>query len=162
MAYNERYSEFSFVSTIKRTKIQRAIVGLRKKLGLTQSQLAAQLGLQLPSIGRWESANRDAPSGVSLLSLHRMATEAGLDGVAKVFHAELEKANRTKASDALDELGRWSEIEAARLAIARIADGVENATTLEQAKAELAAIYPVIDGLYKTLDEARKWAWRSK
>jgi transcriptional regulator with XRE-family HTH domain len=71
------------VSTQK-TPVQKALVAMRKRLKLTQQQLATAMKLALPTIGKWESTR--SPTGSSLAQLASFAHQAGDEESAKIFH----------------------------------------------------------------------------
>lgn len=66
-----------------RNDLQQAIVELRRRLGLTQQDLAVHLGKAVVTIARWETAR--PPRGESLAALVRMAEAAGHDDLAAAF-----------------------------------------------------------------------------
>lgn len=69
---------------------------LRKRLGLTQEQLAARIGVTFPTINRWENG-RTTPSPLALRTivelLHAMGDD-GKDFLVKYFHDETRPGSR--------------------------------------------------------------------
>jgi transcriptional regulator with XRE-family HTH domain len=70
------------VSTEK-TPAQKALVEMRRRLNLTQQQLAARLAVALPTVGRWESTR--SPPAKSLLELAAFANLNGEEESKQVF-----------------------------------------------------------------------------
>lgn len=52
------------------------IVELRQRLGLTQEQFAARLGVTFPTVNRWEN-RRAKPSRLALQSIRRLLEQIG-------------------------------------------------------------------------------------
>lgn len=65
------------------TRAQEALKRLRGALGLTQQQLAVQLGRAVVTVARWETAR--PPSGEALGELLRLALESGQRELAHEF-----------------------------------------------------------------------------
>jgi len=74
-----------------------AIRALRVELGLTQQQFAARLGLTSRAIQRYEAGR--IPSSEGLAQLVKIAAEAGLPDVAKLFAAALLRELRLSSQD---------------------------------------------------------------
>jgi transcriptional regulator with XRE-family HTH domain len=77
----------------KKTPVQKALIEMRRRLQLTQQQLAIALKVGLPTVGRWESTR--SPTGSSLLQLARFAHDAGEHESYLVF---LKAAMQARAS----------------------------------------------------------------
>jgi len=95
---------------MERNDVQQAIVELRRRLGMTQQDLAIHLGKAVVTVARWETAR--PPRGESLAALVRMAQAAGHDDLAAVFACGLglafQLASRPGAEDKLNPM-RLSE-----------------------------------------------------
>ena len=63
--------------------VQRAIVRMRRELGLSQSALAHDLGSHQATISKWELTR--APEGEDLFRLYQYAQEQGIHHEAAVF-----------------------------------------------------------------------------
>ncbi len=75
------------MSTKKRTPIQEAVVALRKRLQLTQQQLAVAMNVTVVTVCRWETSR--PPSGLSLLQLDGFARGSGANEIAETFKAAI-------------------------------------------------------------------------
>jgi transcriptional regulator with XRE-family HTH domain len=69
----------------EKTRVQKALIQMRRQLNLTQQQLAARLNVALPTVGKWESTR--SPTGESLIQLAAFAYRTGQHETAKVFFA---------------------------------------------------------------------------
>jgi transcriptional regulator with XRE-family HTH domain len=58
---------------------------MRKRLRLTQQQLATAMKVTLPTVGRWETTR--SPTGSSLAQLAAFARQAGDEESSKIFQA---------------------------------------------------------------------------
>jgi transcriptional regulator with XRE-family HTH domain len=72
----------------QRTKVQDAIVALRKARDLSQQDLAVLLKCNTASIGKWEAIRE--PRGLSLMELAGVARSFGREDLYEVFTDELE------------------------------------------------------------------------
>jgi transcriptional regulator with XRE-family HTH domain len=85
-----------------------AIRELRRKAGLTQPQLAAELKVRRGAVARWEAGDREPKAG-SYSALSEAASKRGLSQLADLFLSQLrtkqaEEETRERDSWALDEL----------------------------------------------------------
>lgn len=65
---------------------RRAVVGLRRKLGLTQQAFASLLGLSFVSVNKWENGG-STPTGLSAVLLELLASALRKHAHADVIHA---------------------------------------------------------------------------
>ena len=68
---------------------------MRGRLGITQEELAAQLGVTLPTINRWENG-RVAPSKLAIRQIEQLLRNMADDGedlLAKLFDLKARKAS---------------------------------------------------------------------
>ncbi len=65
------------------TDVPKMIRQLRADMGLTQQELAVQLGVALPTISRWETG-RAKPSPLALQKIEDALANAGAKGRASV------------------------------------------------------------------------------
>jgi transcriptional regulator with XRE-family HTH domain len=70
-----------------------AIRELREKTGLTQPQLAAELGVKRVSVARWEGCAFE-PSPANYLSLYKAAKRHNLPDLVKLFHSNWSERER--------------------------------------------------------------------
>jgi transcriptional regulator with XRE-family HTH domain len=109
------------MSRRKKTQIQQAVVDLRKRLSLTQRELAAALNATVTTVCRWETSR--PPSGASVLQLAHFARSAGETEIANIFNesfsqefhvdvprSPLKRLHWEAPGDAMNELhsGLWS------------------------------------------------------
>jgi transcriptional regulator with XRE-family HTH domain len=74
-----------------RTETQRAIVELRKHLGMTQQQLSTLMGVTLTSVGRWETTR--PPRGFYLWHLAFLAKQSTQPHLQRIFLEGLAKGS---------------------------------------------------------------------
>jgi transcriptional regulator with XRE-family HTH domain len=79
----------------EKTAIQQALIELRKRGGLTQLELALQLGVTPVTTARWESSH--LPHGKRLNQLSQLAEEKGASDLAKVFRGALQREEQLSA-----------------------------------------------------------------
>lgn len=72
---------------MRREEHQAALVELRRRLGLTQQQLAVALGKAVVTVARWET--RRAPSARELVALGAFCRSAGQHDLADLFRVVL-------------------------------------------------------------------------
>src|SRR5215469_12905886 len=76
----------------KSTPVQKALMALRKALGMTQQQLSEALKVTVVTVCRWETVR--PPSGLSLVRLADFATESGKLDIAEVFRKTVRETQR--------------------------------------------------------------------
>jgi transcriptional regulator with XRE-family HTH domain len=144
--------------------LQRAIIGLRHALNLTQEGLAREMGVTLPAVGHWETDTR--PGNIALARLEQLA--AAHPDLAAIFHDELQRLKTTqwrKANDVLDEVERWHQIKDHLAALGEEADKLRlvDQDQIAQAKDQIAqAIVKNLVELEKVLAAAQRWSWRNR
>lgn len=79
-------------------EVGRALTQLRIAKGLSQKDLAQQIGTQQPAINRWESTDYEA---YTLSDLRRVATVLGYDIDVVFLSREADEATRSEATRAL-------------------------------------------------------------
>jgi transcriptional regulator with XRE-family HTH domain len=72
-----------------KTKVQMAMVELRRHCGFTQAQLAQEMDVTLTTVSRWESIR--PPSGPSLIRIQAFAEQVGRTDLAKLFAESLSR-----------------------------------------------------------------------
>ena len=148
----------------KRAPLQKALIELRRRTGHTQESFSRVLGVSLPTVGHWEAKGR-LPLDIVLARLADIATKAGHADLAQVFMGGLDelKASRAqKAEDILDEIDRWHKINASLHWLGEIETAVREATSLEEARAEIEPMYDVLVKLEKVLADVQRWSWRNR
>lgn len=73
----------------RQTRSQCAVIQLRKTLGLTQQELAVQMGKAVVTIARWETSR--PPTGVALVELEQVALNGGQRELATMFKSLAEE-----------------------------------------------------------------------
>ncbi len=75
------------VKTVNKTQdIAELIVCLRQRLGLTQEQLAARLGVTCPTVNRWENRkSRPSPIAIKLIKSTLEQLDGAEDLLAQYF-----------------------------------------------------------------------------
>ena len=85
---------------------------LRQRLGITQAELAQEMGVSLQTVVRYE--NKMPPKGPALARLRVFSEESGHPDLAKVFESEIrEEGNQRiarKIRGFLSEHARWQQI----------------------------------------------------
>jgi putative transcriptional regulator len=61
------------------TNIAQLVIELRRRLGLTQEQFAARLGVTFPTVNRWEN-QRAKPSPIALKLIKAQVEQMGKEG----------------------------------------------------------------------------------
>src|SRR5262245_53471282 len=69
----------------EKTSIQKTLIDMRRRLNVTQQQLAARLKITTVTVGRWESTR--SPTGSSLTQLAAFAAQVGDTKSAEIFRA---------------------------------------------------------------------------
>jgi transcriptional regulator with XRE-family HTH domain len=72
----------------KRTSVQKALIQLRKKLGLSQQGLSEALKVTSISVCRWETSR--PPTGFSLLKLEQFAHDSSAPEIAAIFRRAID------------------------------------------------------------------------
>jgi transcriptional regulator with XRE-family HTH domain len=75
------------MSTKKRSPVQQGIIALRRKLGMSQQDLAVAMDKNMMSISRWETSRE--PRGYSLLQLSHFAHSQQAPEIAQIFEDAL-------------------------------------------------------------------------
>jgi transcriptional regulator with XRE-family HTH domain len=88
-----------------KTPVQQALVDLRRRLGITQLELALKLGLTPVTPARWESSH--LPHGHRLDQLARFAEEHEAPDLARIFRTALQREEQLKLQ--YDNLLRTSD-----------------------------------------------------
>jgi hypothetical protein len=131
-------------------------------MGHTQESFSRELGVSLPTVGKWEASGR-LPLDIMLARLGQIARDAGHKDLEEIFMGGLEelKQNRSqKAADIFDEVQRWHEIRDHLKAIGAEADRLRGEKLKD---AELPQ--RIVDRLYefeKVLAAAQRWSWRNR
>jgi transcriptional regulator with XRE-family HTH domain len=134
-------------------------------MGHTQESFSRELGVSLPTVGKWE-ANGRLPLDIMLARLRQiaLAQDPPHQDLADVFTAGLEElraADRSqKAIDIFDEIARWHTIREHMKALGEEADRLRDEKLKD---AELPQ--RIVDRLYefeKVLAAAQRWSWRNR
>jgi transcriptional regulator with XRE-family HTH domain len=73
----------------ERDKTQQAIIDLRRSRNWTQRELAAHMGHDIATVGRWEAIR--PPRGMSLVELAHVARDFGQFHLAEIFEEALNR-----------------------------------------------------------------------
>jgi transcriptional regulator with XRE-family HTH domain len=73
----------------ERNKTQQAIIDLRRSRNWTQRELAAHMGRDIATVGRWEAIR--PPRGMSLVELAHVARNFGQFHLAEIFEEALNR-----------------------------------------------------------------------
>jgi transcriptional regulator with XRE-family HTH domain len=76
----------------KSTPTQKAVIALRRELGMTQQQLSEAMKVTVVTVCRWETVR--PPSGLSLVRLADFAMESGKFQIAEVFRKTVRETQR--------------------------------------------------------------------
>jgi transcriptional regulator with XRE-family HTH domain len=131
-------------------------------MGHTQESFSRELGVSLPTVGKWEASGR-LPLDIMLARLSMIARDSGHDDLAATFMGGLEELKQDraqKASDIFDEIGRWHEIRGHLEALCGEAESLrkerlKDAELPERMEQRLAAFA-------KVLAAAQRWSWRNR
>lgn len=141
--------------------MQKALIELRRRLGHTQESFSRELGVSLPTLGKWESHGR-LPLDIMLARLRDIAIKEGHEDLAAVFTGGLEQLREDraqKAADIFDEIARWHAIKDHLKALG------EEAERLRTEKLKDSDLpQRIVDRLYefeKVLAAAQRWSWRN-
>jgi transcriptional regulator with XRE-family HTH domain len=96
-------------------KMSDAVRELRKQKGLTQQQLANELGLAVSSVARYEAGKPIDPRVVALL--HKLAEDAGLFEISNVFFSHYWSDNEDSVKRVLEFI--WVDVVTARYRMLR-------------------------------------------
>lgn len=98
-----------------RTPAQELLITLRERRAWSQEQLAGRVGVERPTIGRWESTT--GPSADFLGRLAKLAGEEGEEELAKGFRRLQLERNRISLHAwqiAMDALIEWNQLLVSR------------------------------------------------
>jgi transcriptional regulator with XRE-family HTH domain len=131
-------------------------------MGHTQETFSRELGVSLPTVGKWEASGR-LPLDIMLARLSQIAREAGHGDLAAIFMGGLEELKQDraqKAADIFDEIARWHEIRGHLEALC------EEAERLRKERLKDAELPQRIEerlvAFGKVLAAAQKWSWRNR
>jgi transcriptional regulator with XRE-family HTH domain len=131
-------------------------------MGHTQETFSRELGVSLPTVGKWEASGR-LPLDIMLARLSQIARDAGHNDLAAIFMGgldELKQDRAQKAADIFDEIERWHKIRGHLEALA------EEAERLRGEKLKDAQLPQRIEDrlleFNKVLASAQRWSWRNR
>lgn len=148
----------SRTATKPRSRIQRALIELRRRTGHSQTSFARLLNVAVATVGRWETTNE--PAGITLATFERIANKERHKDLAKVFSealAGLQSSDPAAARQIFEERGRWGEVDLI------IADIQEQAETLKNQGNPIGSrIYDRCNDAWVLLEQVRLFSWRNR